>query len=56
MIHDLRWRLNKPGFIERMGCYDVLSAMILEYLGFQSVFVSGYGVAASLLGYSDIGH
>ena len=55
MIHDLDWQLNKPGFIELMGCYDVLSAMILEHLGFQSVFVSGYGVAASLLGYPDIG-
>ena len=55
MIHDLGRQLNKPGFIELMGCYDVLSAMILEHLGYQSVFVSGYGVAASLLGYPDIG-
>ncbi len=37
------------------GCYDVLSAMILEKAGFKAVFMSGYGVAASFLGSPDIG-
>jgi 2-methylisocitrate lyase-like PEP mutase family enzyme len=51
----LRELLNGPQGIELPGCYDVLSAMILERAGFQSVFMSGYGVAASFLGNPDIG-
>jgi 2-methylisocitrate lyase-like PEP mutase family enzyme len=37
------------------GCYDVWSAVLLEGAGFPAVFVSGYGVAASLCGGPDIG-
>jgi len=37
------------------GCYDVLSAMLLEDAGFKTVFLSGYGVAASFFGNPDIG-
>jgi 2-methylisocitrate lyase-like PEP mutase family enzyme len=52
-----KWRgmLESPGPIVMPGCYDVLSATILQSAGFQTVFVSGYGVAASLLGNPDIG-
>jgi 2-methylisocitrate lyase-like PEP mutase family enzyme len=41
--------------IELPGCFDVLSAMMLERTGFEAVFLSGYGVAASFLGNPDIG-
>jgi 2-methylisocitrate lyase-like PEP mutase family enzyme len=41
--------------IELPGCYDVLSAILLEQAGFSTVFLSGYGVAASFLGNPDIG-
>ena len=51
----LRELLDGPDGIELPGCYDVLSAMILERAGFQAVFMSGYGVAASFLGNPDIG-
>src|SRR5271156_6729720 len=51
----LRELLDGPGGIELPGCYDVFSAMILERAGFQAVFMSGYGVAASFLGNPDIG-
>ena len=44
-----------PGIVAIPGCYDVLSAVLLERAGFESVFVSGYGVAASFLGNPDIG-
>ncbi|HQE93265.1 MAG TPA: isocitrate lyase/PEP mutase family protein [Anaerolineae bacterium] len=37
------------------GCYDVLSALVIEACGFEAVQVSGYGLAASLLGKPDIG-
>jgi 2-methylisocitrate lyase-like PEP mutase family enzyme len=55
MAEKLRALLNQPQGIELPGCYDVLSAMILERSGFQSIFMSGYGIAASFLGYPDIG-
>jgi methylisocitrate lyase len=55
MAERLRALLERPAGIELPGCYDVLSAMILEKAGFEAVFLSGYGVAASFLGYPDIG-
>lgn len=55
MAERFRALLEAPGFIELPGAYDVLSAMFLEAAGYQSVFLSGYGVAASLLGNPDIG-
>jgi 2-methylisocitrate lyase-like PEP mutase family enzyme len=55
MADRFRTLLARPEGIELPGCYDVLSAMILERAGFPAVFLSGYGVAASLLGNPDIG-
>ena len=47
--------LASPGVVELPGCYDVLSAMLLEAAGFPAVFLSGYGFAASFFGNPDIG-
>jgi 2-methylisocitrate lyase-like PEP mutase family enzyme len=47
--------LSGPGLIAMPGCYDVWSAILLERAGFPAIFVSGYGVAASLVGSPDIG-
>ncbi len=55
MAETFRAMLAEPGGIELPGCYDVLSAMILEQAGFPAVFMSGYGIAASFLGNPDIG-
>jgi 2-methylisocitrate lyase-like PEP mutase family enzyme len=55
MADKLRELLASPGGFELPGCYDVLSAMILERAGFPAVFMSGYGIAASVLGMPDIG-
>jgi 2-methylisocitrate lyase-like PEP mutase family enzyme len=55
MAERFRELLAGPEGIELPGCYDVLSAMLLERAGFKAVFMSGYGVAASLLGNPDIG-
>ena len=38
-----------------VGVYDVLSAKLAEKAGFKAVVVSGYAVAASILGEPDIG-
>ena len=51
----LRDLLARPEGIELPGCFDVFSAMVLERAGFEAVFMSGYGIAASFLGNPDIG-
>jgi 2-methylisocitrate lyase-like PEP mutase family enzyme len=55
MAERFRQLLASPQSIELPGCHDVLSAMILERVGFPAIFMSGYGIAASLLGNPDIG-
>lgn len=52
---QFRALLARSGPIALPGCYDVLSAMLLEQAGFEAVFASGYGIAASMLGSPDIG-
>lgn len=37
------------------GCYDALSAKVIEKAGFEAIQVSGFGLAASLLGKPDVG-
>ena len=37
------------------GCYDALSARILEHVGFPAVYMTGYGTALALLGMPDAG-
>src|SRR5215472_10161720 len=37
------------------GCHDALSAKVIEACGFEAIQVSGYGLAASLLGKPDVG-
>jgi 2-methylisocitrate lyase-like PEP mutase family enzyme len=55
MAERLRQLLGSPQPIQLPGCHDVLSAMILDRVGFPAIFMSGYGIAASLLGNPDIG-
>ena len=37
------------------GCYDALSAKIIEHSGFEAIQISGFGVAGSRLGKPDVG-
>jgi methylisocitrate lyase len=37
------------------GCHDALSAKVIEGCGFEAIQISGYGLAASLLGKPDVG-
>jgi 2,3-dimethylmalate lyase len=37
------------------GCHDALSAKVIERCGFEAIQISGYGLAASLLGKPDVG-
>jgi 2-methylisocitrate lyase-like PEP mutase family enzyme len=46
----------KDGPIVRMpGCFDALSARIVEKAGFDAAFLGGFSVAASRLGLPDVG-
>ena len=37
------------------GCHDALSARVIEACGFEAIQISGYGLAASVLGKPDVG-
>src|SRR5579872_2849256 len=37
------------------GCYDALSARLVEQAGFDAVYMSGFATTASLLGRPDVG-
>jgi methylisocitrate lyase len=51
----LRELLRRPGIIRAPGAYDAWSAKLAEMAGFPAVYLTGYGVSASLLGKPDIG-
>ena len=47
--------LQQPEIIVAPGCYDVLSARLVEQAGFKAAFMTGYGAAGSILGQPDYG-
>lgn len=51
----LRELLARPGVVVMPMCYDGISARLIERAGFDVVGVTGAGVAASMLGSSDVG-
>jgi len=51
---ELRRLLEAPGIIRSLGAHDVLTAMLIEQEGFETVFLGGFGVSASLLGLPDL--
>jgi 2-methylisocitrate lyase-like PEP mutase family enzyme len=44
---------GKPLFVP--GCYNALSAKILDQVGFPALYMTGYGTSVSLLGMPDAG-
>ena len=51
----LRALLKEKGIIEAPGAYDAWSARLIEAAGYPCVYMTGYGVSASVLGKPDIG-
>lgn len=51
----LRELLEKNKIIMAPGAYDAWSARLIEMAGFPVVYMTGYGVSASVLGRPDIG-
>ena len=50
----LRQLLNTTPLIVP-GCYDAMSAKVLERAGFEAVYMTGYGTSLALLGMPDAG-
>ncbi|HEX9835453.1 MAG TPA: isocitrate lyase/phosphoenolpyruvate mutase family protein, partial [Alphaproteobacteria bacterium] len=51
----LRALLQRPGILVTPGCYDALSARLVERAGFEATFMSGFSVAGARLGLPDTG-
>ncbi|QGA68625.1 isocitrate lyase/PEP mutase family protein [Sulfolobus sp. E11-6] len=51
----LRELTNSKDLILAPGAYDALSARLIELTGFDVVYMTGFGTAASMLGYPDVG-
>ncbi len=52
---QLRELLSKSGIVRTIGAHDVLTALLVEQAGFETVFIGGFGTSASLLGLPDVG-
>ena len=51
----LRELIQGPEILIAPGAYDALSAKIIEAVGFDAVYMTGFGTAAGVLGLPDIG-
>lgn len=52
---QLAARLEQPGLIVAPGVFELISAKIADRLGFDCLYMTGYGVVASQLGLPDAG-
>ncbi len=52
---QLRALLARPGLLLMVGCYDAISAKLVERAGFPLTFMSGFSVSAARLGLPDTG-
>ncbi len=51
----LRKAIMERRAVPVIGCHDAFSAKIIEQCGFEAIQISGYGLAASILGKPDVG-
>ena len=51
----LRELLNNAQPVLAPGCHDALSARLVEYCGFDTVYMGGFATTASILGRPDVG-
>ena len=52
---QLRKLLAQPGLVVAPGCYDAVSAKLIERAGFAAAYMTGFGSTASVLGLPDVG-
>ena len=51
----LRARLNQPGLVVAPGIFDMVSLRLAEPLGFDALYMTGFGTVASHMGLPDAG-
>ncbi len=54
MSRQFRDLMDQPDIICTLGVHDVLSAVLAEQAGFDTIFIGGFGTSASLYGLPDI--
>jgi methylisocitrate lyase len=52
----LRELLGRPEILVAAGCYECVSARLVERAGFRVAYLTGYGTSATLLGKPDYGY
>ncbi len=55
MAISLAARLKQPGLLVAPGIHDMVSARIADTIGFDALYMTGFGVVASHLGLPDAG-
>ncbi len=55
MSQSLSQRLKQPGLISAPGVFDMISAKIADGMGFDALYMTGFGTVASYLGLPDAG-
>lgn len=51
---QFREMLERPGIVRSLGVHDVFTALIAQQEGLETVFIGGFGTAASRLGMPDL--
>ena len=52
---SLRSRLNENKLLSAVGVYNPLTALLAQDVGFECLYMTGYGIAMANYGYPDIG-
>lgn len=52
---ELRARINRGELVVALGAHDALSARAFEKAGYDAVYMTGHGVGASMLAWTDVG-
>ena len=52
---SLKELINSRDFLLLPGCFNALSARLVEQAGFPAAYITGAGVASNFVGYPDIG-
>jgi 2-methylisocitrate lyase-like PEP mutase family enzyme len=52
---SLKTLLKRRKIVAAPGAYDALSALLIEQAGFEAIYLTGNGQAASMLGLPDVG-
>ncbi|MEI4261446.1 isocitrate lyase/PEP mutase family protein [Roseovarius sp. D0-M9] len=55
MTKTLKQMLTDGEFVLAPGVYDLISALMADWMGFQALYMTGYGTVASYLGLPDAG-